>query len=424
MPSTCPSVRSGIRQGEIVGIIPEAVDTTERLKAEEELRQSQKMQAIGQLTGGLAHDFNNLLTAVVGSLDLIRARSAEPRIQRWADNAFRAAERGSKLTAQLLAFSRKQRLAASPVDVNALIAGMHDLLNQSLGANITIVTELAQDLPAAMADINQLELAILNLAINARDAMPEGGCLSIATRSDESAPDQVTIAVTDTGMGMPPDVVARAFDPFFTTKPIGKGTGLGLSQVYGIAHQFGGDVKIDSEVGRGTTVTLRLLRGAQSALADRQALAPVGTAQHSEKLLIVDDDPDVREFVKDVLVDIGYQVREASHSETALAILCGYDPDLLVVDYAMPGMDGANLVAEARRRDSGLPVLFLSGFQFRRSRPPWEMRRFQEAVPRRGACRRGSLGVRFARAPQSLEHDPEKWIPVFRKDHAPTRNRP
>ncbi len=229
-----------------------------RQRVEAALVQSQKMEAIGQLTGGLAHDFNNLLTAVVGNLDLVRMRSTDPRVLRPSENALKAAQRGSKLTAQLLAFSRTQQLATSPVDLNALIAGMSGLLDQTLGAEITVRTELAAKLPHVLGDANQLELAVLNLSINARDAMPDGGVLTIATERDASNKQRVILSVADTGSGMTPDVVARAFDPFFTTKPPGKGTGLGLSQVYGIVQQFGGDVAIDTAPGRGTRISIAL----------------------------------------------------------------------------------------------------------------------------------------------------------------------
>jgi signal transduction histidine kinase len=196
-----------------------------------------KMEAIGQLTGGLAHDFNNLLTAIVGNLDLIRRRSAEQNVRKWADNAFKAAERGSKLTSQLLAFSRTQKLDTGPVDLNSLINGMKELLDQSLGPTIAIQFELAQELPPALADANQLELALLNLSLNARDAMPDGGTLTISTAVSNNEVGPVLVSVADTGTGMAPETVARAFDPFFTTKPTGKGTGLGLSMAKGFAKQ-------------------------------------------------------------------------------------------------------------------------------------------------------------------------------------------
>lgn len=346
--------------GKVIGIVSEAVDTTQRLKAEQALRQSQKMEAIGQLTGGLAHDFNNLLTAVVGNLDLIRARSTDARVQRLAENAFKAAQRGSKLTSQLLAFSRTQKLDTGPVDVNALVNGMRELLDQSLGANITVNTELAPALPAATADANQLELAILNLSINARDAMPSGGILTITTAL--AADDSVTISVTDTGLGMTPEVAARAFDPFFTTKPAGKGTGLGLSQVYGIIRQSGGDVTLRSELGKGTTVMLRLPQADARAAIQRQNDADLLKSRRSEKLLIIDDDADVREIVSGVLSELGYDVRTASLPDEGLAILCEFEPDLLILDFAMPGTNGAETATLARRQRPGLRILFLSGF--------------------------------------------------------------
>jgi signal transduction histidine kinase/CheY-like chemotaxis protein len=348
--------------GKVIGIVPEAVETTQRLKAEQALRQSQKMEAIGQLTGGLAHDFNNLLTAVVGNLDLIRARSAEPNVRRWAENAFKAAERGSKLTSQLLAFSRTQKLDTVPVDVNALVDGMRELLDQTLGANITVKIELAPGLPPATADVNQLELAILNLSINSRDAMPDGGTLAITTALAPGDPNSILLAVADTGCGMSPDVVARAFDPFFTTKPTGKGTGLGLSQVYGIVRQAGGDVAIESRIGKGTTVTLRLPRAAHDSVHESPADAASAKSVSSEKLLLVDDDADVREIVGRVLLDLGYDVRQAASGEAALATLGEFSPDLLVVDFAMPGMNGAEVVMAAREGNAGLKILFLSGF--------------------------------------------------------------
>jgi signal transduction histidine kinase len=336
-------------------------EIAQRKKAEAALVQAQKMEAIGQLTGGLAHDFNNLLTAVVGNLDLIRARASEPRIARLADNAFKAAERGSKLTAQLLAFSRTQKLATTPVDINALIDGMRDLLSQSLGASVKVRTELAAGLPAAMADANQLELAILNLSLNSRDAMADGGTLTIATALDPTDGSKVTISVTDTGSGMTPEVLARAFDPFFTTKPPGKGTGLGLSQVYGIVRQTGGDVAIESAPGKGTAIRLSLPR--TSAIA-QSAQDEVRDAyeRHSEKLLVVDDDPDVREIVTGVLSDIGYDVHEAADGDTALSALATINPDLLIIDFAMPGTNGAEIAQAALARNPGLRILFISGF--------------------------------------------------------------
>lgn len=332
----------------------------QRQRAETALVQSQKMEAIGQLTGGLAHDFNNLLTAVVGNLDLIRTRATDPRIIRRAEHAFRAAERGSKLTAQLLAFSRTQKLATAPVDLNALISGMSELVNQTLGAEITVKTELSNGLPHALADANQLELAILNLSINARDAMPDGGTLTISTRSDAVDKQRVIVCVADTGTGMPPEVVARAFDPFFTTKPPGKGTGLGLSQVYGIVRQIGGDISIDTAPGKGTRISIALRIA--DALAEHESAAPGTVSRGSETILIVDDDPDVRQIMFGVLSDVGYLVREAASGEAALHILKDYRPDLLVLDFGMPGANGAEVAASARQQNDSLRILFVSGY--------------------------------------------------------------
>jgi signal transduction histidine kinase len=335
-------------------------EIAQRERAESALVQSQKMEAIGQLTGGLAHDFNNLLTAVVGNLDLIRMRATDPRIARQADHAFKAAERGSKLTAQLLAFSRTQKLATTAVDLNQLIRGMYDLLNQTLGAEVTVETNLLPGLPPAIADGNQLELAILNLSINARDAMPDGGTLTISTLEDPIDKDRVVVRVADTGTGMPPDVVARAFDPFFTTKPAGKGTGLGLSQVYGIVRQIGGDVTIDTAVGNGTRINIALPKARVNAAGENTAsgVFPRG----SEAILIVDDDSDVRQIMFSVLSDLGYQVKEAGDGKSALDILKDFRPDLLVLDFGMPGTNGAEVAASAREQNEGIRILFVSGY--------------------------------------------------------------
>jgi signal transduction histidine kinase len=332
----------------------------QRQRAEAALVQSQKMEAIGQLTGGLAHDFNNLLTAVVGNLDLIRMRATEPRIVRQAEYAFKAAERGAKLTAQLLAFSRTQKLDTSPVDLNALIAGMSELVNQTLGAQVVVEVDLYPDLPLALADTNQLELAILNLSINARDAMPGGGTLTISTRPDDVEEDRVIVSVTDTGTGMPPEIVARVFDPFFTTKPPGKGTGLGLSQVYGVVRQIGGDVTIDTKVGKGTSINIALPIAHAGTRSEKIESNPI--ARGSEKILIVDDDSDVRQIMFGVLSDLGYEVREAENGEAALGILPDYTPDLMVVDFGMPGSNGAEVAASARLTNSALRILFVSGY--------------------------------------------------------------
>ena len=344
-------------------------EINQRRKAEAALVHSQKMEAIGHLTGGIAHDFNNLLTAVLGNIDRIRSRATDPKIVRLAENAFMAAERGSKLTAQLLAFSRTQKLATQPVDVNALIRGMSDLLTQSLGPSVVLKSELADDLPHALADPNQLELAVLNLAINARDAMVDGGEIVIRTAplqvtspEDDSQPGSyVSITVIDNGSGMTPEVLARAFDPFFTTKPAGKGTGLGLSQVYGIARQAGGSVRIDSTVGAGTTVTIRLCESTD-ALQTAEPGAEVATRGVTETVLVVDDDADVRTLVGDYLTEIGYRTHLADSGDAAMKILEEITPDLLIADFAMPGRNGAEVARAIRQRLPDLPILFFSGY--------------------------------------------------------------
>src|ERR1700744_5319851 len=336
-------------------------EMAQRQKAEAALMQAQKMEAVGQLTGGLAHDFNNLLTAVVGNLDLIRARATEPRITKLAENAFKAAERGSKLTAQLLAFSRTQKLATSSIDINRTIEDMYEFLNQSLGANVSIEMKLDPSAPVVIADANQLEVGILNLGINARDAMPDGGTLTILTASDPADARRVLVSVSDTGTGMPPEVVARAFDPFFTTKPPGKGTGLGLSQVYGLVRQMGGDVDIISKPGEGTTVRLYPRRGHGATQSDAEA-AHGANDGHAERILVVDDDHDVRGIMTSFLSEIGYVVHEAEHGEAALALQKTVQPQLMIIDFAMPGTNGAEVVKAARAAQPGLPILFVSGY--------------------------------------------------------------
>jgi DNA-binding response OmpR family regulator/two-component sensor histidine kinase len=346
------------------------LEIAQREKAEAALVQAQKMEAVGHLTGGIAHDFNNLLTAVVGNLDLIRARATDPRIFRLAENAFKAAERGSKLTAQLLAFSRTQKLATKPTDVNRLVSGMRELLSQSLGPSIEIRIQPDAAAGLAMADANQLELAILNLAINARDAMPSGGAVTISTEEGEivagegslAAGKYVKINVSDTGSGMSAEVMARAFDPFFTTKPPGKGTGLGLAQVYGIAKQCGGEAHITSKPGAGTTVSIWLQHGVAGMPAATERNEAIAPGHRDGNILLVDDDPDVQALVKELLADLGYQVRVASHGEGGLGLVGEFDPHLLIVDFAMPGMNGAEMAGVVRRTKPELPILFLSGY--------------------------------------------------------------
>ncbi|HEX5182838.1 MAG TPA: response regulator [Allosphingosinicella sp.] len=346
-------------------------EIAERERAEARLLQAQKMEAIGQLTGGIAHDFNNLLTAVVGSLELLLRRTDEEKLRRLAGNALQAAERGGKLTAQLLAFSRRQRLTPAPVDPNAIIAGMGDLLARSIGAHIEVETELEPDLWRALADPTQLEVMILNLAINARDAMPGGGKLRIRTRNLSSVPPAlalelpagayVEIAVCDSGSGMSPEVLERAFEPFFTTKEIGKGTGLGLAQLYGFARQSGGTARIESRLGEGTTVAIYLPRTEHQADAARPHAA-AGLARRRARILLVDDDPDVRNVAAAVVAELGFEVAGAESGEAALKLLEARPFDLLITDVAMPAMNGVDLAHRARALAPDLPILFASGY--------------------------------------------------------------
>lgn len=345
-------------------------EIAQRQKAEAALVQAQKMEAIGHLTGGMAHDFNNLLTAVLGNIDRIRTRTNDPKILRMAENAYMAAERGSRLTSQLLAFSRTQQLTTQPVDVNALLLRIRELLNQSLGPRVQLEMNLAQDLPPAIADVNQLELAVLNLAINSRDAMGErGGEIIISTNRIHLAHTDghltpgsyVEVCVADKGCGMSPDVLAHAFDPFFTTKPPGKGTGLGLSQVYGIARQAGGCVHIDTAEGQGTSVYVRLRCTDQPSVCITTRV-PETSESSSETVLIVDDDADVRALMSDFLTELGYRTHAAESGEAALKMLGEINPDVMVADFAMPGRNGAEVARSIRARLPRLPILFVSGY--------------------------------------------------------------
>ncbi len=346
----------------------------EREKAEAALAQAQKMEAVGQLTGGVAHDFNNLLTAVLASLEMISTRTTDERVRKFAINAQRAAERGARLTQQLLAFSRRQRLRPEPVDVNRLIVDMRELMIRAIGASIQLETRLAEDLPPAFVDPTQLELVLLNLTINARDAMPSGGRLSVDTFALNETPDElagelppdtyVAMAVADTGTGMPPEVQARVFEPFFTTKEMGKGTGLGLSQVYGFVRQSGGTVRIRSAVGDGTRVTLYLPRAeAAPVQPDVSPQAVRQTAARRATILVADDDENVRELAVAMLEELGYQVIAAEDGQVALEVIQRGEPfDLLVADVVMPRLSGVEVVQRARADGRALRVLFATGY--------------------------------------------------------------
>lgn len=347
-------------------------EIVERERTEVALRHAQKMEAVGQLTGGIAHDFNNLLMAIIGNLELIARRVEDERIQRYVRNAMHGAQRGAKLVGQLLTFSRKQRLAPQPVDVNQLVDTVAEMLSRTLGASIRVDEVTQKDLWPALVDATQLELMLLNLAINARDAMPNGGLLTIETNVLHGVPEDlqtelkpgeyVSIAVKDTGTGMPPEVLARAFDPFFTTKEPGKGTGLGLSQVYGFARQSGGTAIIESRVGRGTVVRILLPRSADVVVGDedRQLSTPsVGAREH---ILVVDDDASVLETTRSMLDDLGYQAIAAENLDAALATLSHRAIDLAIIDLAMPGVSGLDVGLELQRQQPGLPVVYCSGY--------------------------------------------------------------
>ncbi len=348
-------------------------DLTEQHAVDARFSQARKMEALGQLTGGLAHEFNNLFQTVCGNLSLIRLRPGDVAgVRKWAESSQRAADRGSKLTSQLLAFSTTQELDVQPVDVAALVRGMAELLRTTLGPEIRVRYELEASGVRVLADKTQLELAILNLAINARDAMPGGGGLRIATafRAIENDPElpngrYLELSVADTGYGMEDNVRARAFDPFFTTKEIGEGSGLGLAQVYGIARQSGGAARIDSAPGTGTTVTLLLRQALLPALPPiRNAAFATSAAAKSKgaRILVVDDDEDVRCLLVEMLALEGYEVSAAADGLAALALMAGKLPDLLLIDYLMPGLNGAEVVKQARELGFDMPVIFATGF--------------------------------------------------------------
>jgi PAS domain S-box-containing protein len=357
--------------GAIVYLLFEARDITDLKATQEQLRQSQKMEALGQLTGGIAHDFNNLLTVVVGGLDIIVKRAEDAKIRRYAENALAAAERGARLTGQLLAFSRVQRLEVQPTHVAPLIEAMRPLLRNVLGPGIEKRFDLDEAMMPVMADPTQLEVAVLNLAINARDAMPEGGVLSFTSRrvrmeneADVEDGEYIELTISDTGPGMTPDVLERAFEPFFTTKEVGKGTGLGLSMVYGMARQSGGDARIESQPGKGTAVKL-LFRKADGAAVE----APAGTEPDEQaatraaaSVLVIDDDPDVRGFIVESLEDQGYAVREAGDGREGLKEMARKAPDLVVLDFIMPGLSGAEVASRILAKRPDQPILFVSGY--------------------------------------------------------------
>jgi PAS domain S-box-containing protein len=365
------------KDGNRVGAYQFVYDVTNKIRdqdrlarAEDALRQAQKMEAVGQLTGGIAHDFNNVLHAVQGALQLIRRVPSDERVPRWADNALRSIKRGAELTSQLLTFAREQQIEPHSLVVSQLVSDMEDMVRRSLGPLVRLMTESTAPEATVYADATQLEMAVLNLAINARDAMPNGGSLTIASharRIDQhpslNPGDYVELSVSDTGTGMSADVVARAFDPFFTTKGVGKGTGLGLSQVYGMARQAGGGAYIRSEIGNGTTVTVLLPRSEPTALAASPPSLHAGIpAQPQSRILVIDDDSEVRSVLIASLEILGHAVTAAEDGQSGLNALDAAKPDLMIVDFAMPGMNGAEVANRARARHAGLPIIFASGY--------------------------------------------------------------
>ena len=353
-------------------------ERTDRRRAEAQLRQSQKMDALGQLTGGVAHDFNNMLAIVVGNLDMLlrRMTDQDDRIRSLAENALSGANKAAALTKSLLAFSRLQPLQPQSTNVNKCVSALSEMLRRTLGEHIAVETVLSGGVWRAYVDCPQLESAILNLAINARDAMPSGGKLTIETSNasldrnyadehDDVEPGQyVLVAVTDTGGGMTPEVLEKAFDPFFTTKPVGEGTGLGLSQVHGFLKQSRGHIKIYSELGIGTTIKLYLPRDhSAEAVADVPALTKAKSDNSKFTVLVVEDDPGVRSFATSAVRELGYKVEEADSANVALERL-GRDPSIsiLLTDVVMPGLTGRQLVDLALDQRADLPVVYMTGY--------------------------------------------------------------
>ena len=344
--------------------------------AEEALRQAQKMEAVGQLTGGIAHDFNNMLTGIIGGINIAKRRIASGRldeVDRFMNAATDSANRAAALIARLLAFSRRQTLDSKPVEVAAQLEATKDLLERTLPETIEVIIDVAPDTGAVLADVNQLESALLNLAINARDAMPDGGRLTITGKRlivdtvdralELTKGAYVVIAVRDTGVGMPSEIVEKVFEPFFTTKPIGQGTGLGLSMIYGFARQSGGQVRIDSEPGRGTLIELYL--PAANGLSDDEVLATPHSAPEGQgqTVLVVEDDDAVRLLICDVLGELSFRAYEAADPDAAIAILDSAEAiDLMISDVGLPGMNGRQLAEVARQHRPELPVLFVTGY--------------------------------------------------------------
>jgi signal transduction histidine kinase/CheY-like chemotaxis protein len=366
----------------------------ERARTEEQLRHMQKIESIGELTGGVAHDFNNLLTAVLGNLELLRKRvPANPSTDRLLDGAFQGAQRGAALTQRLLAFARRQALEPKPVDLAALALGMSDLLRRSIGPTVEIRFDLPPDLPAALADANQIELALLNLAVNARDAMPDGGTVTIGLGTAESGPARdmaagryLVLTVVDTGTGMDAATLERAIEPFYSTKEVGKGTGLGLSMIHGLALQLKGALRLLSEPGKGTRAELWLPVAARSADGAVASEAPVDdkASGRGVTLLFVDDDFLIRLSTVSLLEDLGHTVIAADSGAQALQLLqSGRKIDLLITDYAMPGMTGMQLAESARALMPKLPILLATGYADLPARPKLDLPRLSKPYHQR-----------------------------------------
>lgn len=356
------------RDGLVAYLMTVERDVTEDRFIELRLRQSEKMQALGTLAGGIAHDFNNLLTAIIGGLDLAERRLPEdPKLRRFVTGAREAAERGAILTKRLLGFSRQTERKPAPTPVDDAVRRMRDLLDHSLGGTVRVAYDLEAGPALVEVDPDQLELAVLNLCVNARDAMPDGGIVRISTRTEPAqdpggGPGQVVVAVTDTGTGMPPELVSRVFEPFFTTKDVGKGTGLGLSMVYTFATGSGGTIAIDSAVGKGTTVEIRLPLHDGIADAAAPAAATPRKAAEPVRVMVVDDDPAVRAVTAGYIAAMGHRLVEAESGEAALRLIDqGVTVDVMVVDYAMPGMTGVELAGHLRDRRRRTPILFVTG---------------------------------------------------------------
>jgi signal transduction histidine kinase len=341
------------------------VQVTERNRAEDQLRQAQKMQALGQLTGGIAHDFNNLLTVIQGSADMLRRPGLDDAKRiRFAEAVVQASSRAAALTGQLLAFARRQPLQPEVIDVNELIRGMTDLLDRTLGERVQVETGLAAGACTVEADRAQLESALLNIAVNARDAMPDGGLLTIRTagHDDPERGRMIALSVTDSGAGMDEDTLDRAFEPFFTTKVTGKGTGLGLSQVYGFASQSGGDVRIGSVVGEGTIVTLLLPCSGGTVQNPADAKSSEPRPVRAARILLVEDNEEVGEFAEQLLVELGHDVKRVASGEEGLVLAITGQFDIVFSDVVMPGMSGLDLAAELAKAKPGLPVILTTGY--------------------------------------------------------------